>query len=1336
MNDPALSTVPRLAPRFQRLDDTDENVPRFRWSTLIGNMDISNESPSSKTDVVDAPSLSPTIPPSASVSTSVLPLESVSTGGATDIDPDTSFKYAPPALPSSVYFNAHFSFDDSTIFSSSATNFLYPRAAAQGQPVCIGDGLDVSAIGVLSTIVLSTVFGSVIWVSAFDLIQVDRPPIRLQVILRFYSTPLSSGIRLEGMVCSTRRPKSLSDSVGAFLFPHVPLIPTLSAQTSRSGKSVARDRDDEYFPSDEELTLRVLWTCVLIISGWAFLGIAGLLPLYLVATPCIAHSISPFQYAGQYSTLQDLSLLRILHLLDGSTNVQDLMVRATVASLDTAPYVRIRLIVLTILAIVLFLWPALWAIMREYNKLVAYRDRWVNERCHGVEMGWLSARRAPGLVGWGEKRLKEFIVKAGLSSSLEVHEKTNGQSKRRRRRTQDWSEAEKDSLGVDIQSLFSVGDTTQLALLIDERDEVLENLEVAEAKYIQSFRLSTPDPSIADFQPPLTAISEEPGSATRPVISRPLPLGSVPARGERSSSGSSNKHSQSRRKRRRGRNPAFGSSSLPPTSYVMPSQYYKLRGVQGLSGGQFADVDKDVLPAARSPSLVDSFNQRVVGSRFQEVDSSSPTVGRIPVGSQVTMSKSGHLVASASDSPVPDIGLWGPNSHNSWDTTEYDTFPYTPWIPHGSQDPILEEFEEDWHDVLNEDPEAFDNGEEYPEDKRKRPRPPRARNGIEAHRESFPLRKRAAPAPEDVPPPHLRLQPRQPFVRPLSGVDHDTLGVIYSEISLWRSKLKVINAEIGEVQRECYNDIAEGARIKGWLMIGRGLRFLPGMQLIEGRAKEDIRWDELQNEGSFARTFGFWTITIPVACMLGVVLVAAAGLFLSTAPDFSHYYPFLGRLNEGNQLGAGIATNLVAALLAILFISLALSVVHYTGQLVRTVSLSGSQLFIFKAVFYVATLAGGAALFTAGALLFAMHSFSDHIGDTLSVADGIIYMSVLAMLMILTVAVVFPGLLLLQPVRLWRVLRAEKEAVTSRQRFRAVYPRTYNPSYVLSCTILAFAYSAAFTLLFPLVAPAALLLLLFTVIAYRFLIGYVYGRTHSSTGGLLQIWLLQRFASLLAFQPLILGLIFLTRALWVEGGILCGFALFVIVFVECYCGWRTRQPSRRLLNPITLDSLDTFARTAQPGKNASMDEESRSLVSSGRNTRLRGSFASILDMMSLTLAVAPSPAETRGAVPLATETLDDLTATERAARTHPDAPPHLPPLPFADHAEEMAGILYAPELLAPPPVIWLPNDTGGIGRSEAYDLERYHHLRVTLDVRAKEDVVSRRSSQARRQGSS
>jgi calcium permeable stress-gated cation channel len=62
----------------------------------------------------------------------------------------------------------------------------------------------------------------------------------------------------------------------------------------------------------------------------------------------------------------------------------------------------------------------------------------------------------------------------------------------------------------------------------------------------------------------------------------------------------------------------------------------------------------------------------------------------------------------------------------------------------------------------------------------------------------------------------------------------------------------------------------------------------------------------------------------------------------------------------------------------------------------------------------------------------------------------------------------------------------------------------------------------------------------------------------------------------------------------------------------------------------------------------------------------------------------------------------------------------------------MAGILYAPELIAPPPIIWLPNDSAGVARSEAYDLQKYHDLQVTLDVRTKEDVLTERRSTSSR----
>jgi hypothetical protein len=134
-------------------------------------------------------------------------------------------------------------------------------------------------------------------------------------------------------------------------------------------------------------------------------------------------------------------------------------------------------------------------------------------------------------------------------------------------------------------------------------------------------------------------------------------------------------------------------------------------------------------------------------------------------------------------------------------------------------------------------------------------------------RETFPLRNKDYGG-NDVPPPHLRLQLQQPFVRPLSGINHDDLGAVYGDISQWRSKLKVINTEIAEAQRESYNDIAEGSRVKGWVMVGRGLRFIPGIQLIEGRAKEDIRWDVLQNERTALDTVLLWTVIAVVTVLL------------------------------------------------------------------------------------------------------------------------------------------------------------------------------------------------------------------------------------------------------------------------------------------------------------------------------------------------------------------------------------------------------------------------------------------------------------------------------------
>jgi hypothetical protein len=256
----------------------------------------------------------------------------------------------------------------------------------------------------------------------------------------------------------------LRHTLWAFLFPHVPLVPSTPKDVSDAGRSP--QEDVHLFPSDEQLSQRTLWVALLLVLGWSILGLAGALPLYLVSTPCLAHMPSTTQYTGAYSTLQDLSLLRLLRLWDsGNATVSSYHVyqtRALIQEGDGPSNIRIRVIILTVFTIVLAVLPALHKIIKEFNRLVAYRQRWIQVRCDGKDMGWLSIRKTPGFAGWGEKRLKDFLLKTGLSSSLESNVARAGSRRRldQSRRPQNGNSARSSdddaNPEVDIQSLFSI----------------------------------------------------------------------------------------------------------------------------------------------------------------------------------------------------------------------------------------------------------------------------------------------------------------------------------------------------------------------------------------------------------------------------------------------------------------------------------------------------------------------------------------------------------------------------------------------------------------------------------------------------------------------------------------------------------------------------------------------------------------------------------------------------------------------------------------------------------------------------------------------------------------
>src|ERR1700754_3734983 len=96
------------------------------------------------------------------------------------------------------------------------------------------------------------------------------------------------------------RPQPLSSKPWAFLFPHVPFLPSipkkLDNEQSQSQQELLRS-----LPSDQELMQRVLWNAFLICLGWTILGLAAGLPLYLVNTPCVAQSSPQIQFGGQLS---------------------------------------------------------------------------------------------------------------------------------------------------------------------------------------------------------------------------------------------------------------------------------------------------------------------------------------------------------------------------------------------------------------------------------------------------------------------------------------------------------------------------------------------------------------------------------------------------------------------------------------------------------------------------------------------------------------------------------------------------------------------------------------------------------------------------------------------------------------------------------------------------------------------------------------------------------------------------------------------------------------------------------------------------------------------------
>jgi hypothetical protein len=107
------------------------------------------------------------------------------------------------------------------------------------------------------------------------------------------------------------------------------------------------------------------------------------------------------------------------------------------------------------------------------------------------------------------------------------------------------------------------------------------------------------------------------------------------------------------------------------------------------------------------------------------------------------------------------------------------------------------------------------------------------------------------------------------------------------------------------------------------------------------------------------------------------------------------------------------------------------------------VSISGNKLLVFKTTFFLLATVGTIWIVAIGTLLYAMNALNMGSQETKTLANGSIYLAVLAFALVINVAIIAPALLMLQPLRLWHVVRSEKQAITPRQRFRGSYGRPH-----------------------------------------------------------------------------------------------------------------------------------------------------------------------------------------------------------------------------------------------------------------------------------------------------
>ncbi|WWC87156.1 uncharacterized protein L201_002042 [Kwoniella dendrophila CBS 6074] len=554
----------------------------------------------------------------------------------------------------------------------------------------------------------------------------------------------------------------------------------------------------------------------------------------------------------------------------------------------------------------------------------------------------------------------------------------------------------------------------------------------------------------------------------------------------------------------------------------------------------------------------------------------------------------------------------------------------------------------------------------------------------------------------------------------VSGEGSSPLAAYYKAIRDFRAKFKELNDEIEERQRNKFKEITSvDSTVKGWIVVGKGIRWLPFAELIEGYTREDIMWNNTgSNNQNDERKF--WCKIAGLGAIFSIILIPFLGLTVGAAPGFSHYLGLMVPLAKSDGFASGVVEGLVPAVILATTISVIVYSTEYLSRRVKCISRSRQDSLAYKAVFYLLLFLTVIWTVLVVSLEYAVQGFASNVQQGRTVGDGAVFSTWFVFVLLLNLAFILPALHLLQGGKLFNYIKKKKSATTPRQRYRLHQQTSYSPAIAMIPCLIAVFYTSSLLFIFPLLALPIIVLLYLSFIANRYMIEYVFidsSAGHSNT--VLALWTIRRFGWTLSIQPLLYGFILLSRNEWAIGGISIGIAFITVLISEGLTELRYRERRKSDLSIKTQKALKEMEVMMRSDTNAiPSSSESSNTARPSRQSDL-SIFNRITDLLP---GYSRLPEDFP--LPIETEIVNDLYQTESASYLKPSFSSSSSSAViqdrngdryFTENLNSIRGLIYPLEMISPVPIIWLPNDKYGIAQGELYELGKYHNLIAIID---------------------